>query len=205
MGTDKKRGLKLGVTGGIGSGKTSVCRVFNVLGISVFSADPVAREIMNSDTRVIRRINTLAGRDLYKDGDLDRMKLASLIFKDPDLLSKVNTLVHPLVFENFLKWEREQSSPYTILEAAILYESGASRLVDKVAAVVAPLEERIERVVLRNRFTRDEVLDRIRNQMDDEERVRLSDYVISNSENDMIIPTVLKIHEDLLNLIKRNN
>jgi dephospho-CoA kinase len=205
MRTETKRRLKLGVTGGIGSGKTSVCRVFNVLGISVFSADPVAREIMETDTRVIRRINTLAGKNLYRNGRLDRMELASLIFNDHDLLKKVNTLVHPLVFESYIIWEKEQTSPYTIHEAAILFESGAYRLVDKVVTIVAPVEERIERVIRRNRLTREDVMERIRNQMDDKERTRLSDYVINNSENDMIIPSVLQIHDDIMNLIAREN
>ena len=98
--------LKLGVTGGIGSGKTSVCRVFNVLGIPVFSTDRVAREIMDNDEYIISQINSIAGRDMYSNGFLDRMALASLIFNDNDLLEKVNSLVHPVVFEQFSRWER---------------------------------------------------------------------------------------------------
>ncbi|MCU0462235.1 MAG: dephospho-CoA kinase [Bacteroidales bacterium] len=191
--------MKLGITGGIGSGKTSVCRVFNILGIPVFSADPEAQRIMNSDKSVISGINEIAGKDLYADGTLNRMELASIIFNDPDVLKKVNSLVHPVVFEDFIRWTEEQKSPYVIMEAAILFESGASNLVDRVATVYAPVEERIARVTRRNRLTREQVMDRIRNQMDDEMRMKMSDYVINNSENDMIIPVILKIHEDLLN------
>ncbi|HKK41009.1 MAG TPA: dephospho-CoA kinase, partial [Bacteroidales bacterium] len=190
--------LKLGITGGIGSGKTSVCRVFNILGIPVFSADPVAREIMDNDPGVKRQINIITDRDMYLNGDLDRPELAQLIFNDISLLGRVNSLVHPVVFDYFKKWASEQEAPYIIMEAAILFESGASKLVDKTVSVIAPVEERVARVIRRNRLTRDQVLDRIKNQMDDEERIRLSDYVIYNSENDMIIPAVLKIHNDLM-------
>lgn len=193
--------MKLGITGGIGSGKTSVCRVFNVLGIPVFSADPEAKKIIDNDTNIKRSINKIAGKDLYKEGTIDRMELASMIFNDPELLRKVNHLVHPVVFEHFLKWSDLQGAPYVIMEAAILFESGASSLVDRVATVVAPVEERISRVTRRNKLTREQVLDRIKNQMDDESKIKLSDYVIYNSENDMIIPAILKIHEDILNHI----
>jgi len=190
--------MKLGVTGGIGSGKTSVCRMFNVLGIPVFSADPEAQKIMNEDDRIKKGINKIAGKDVYHGGRLDRMALASLIFNDSESLRKVNALVHPVVFDHFLQWAENQTTPYVIMEAAILFESGASKLVDRVATIVAPLEERISRVTRRNQLTREQVMERIRNQMTDEERIKRSDYVISNSENEMIIPVILQIHEDLL-------
>lgn len=197
--------LKLGVTGGIGSGKTSVCKVFRVLGIPVFSADRVAREIMDSDVEIIRSINSIAGKDMYSNGCLDRMALASVIFNNTTLLEKVNSLVHPAVFEHFARWEKNQTAPYIIMEAAILFESGASKLVDKTATVVAPEEERLSRVTERSKLSRHQVLERIRNQMDDESRIKLSDYVIYNSENDMIIPAILEIHEDILKNLKSVN
>lgn len=190
--------MKLGITGGIGSGKTSVCRVFNTLGIPVFSADPEAKQIMEEDDGIRRRLNSIAGKDLYISGSLDRAELAALIFNNQILLEKVNTLVHPIVLDHFKKWDREQTSPYVIMEAAILFESGASKLVDKIAVVVAPIEERVNRVIHRNRLSREQVIERMRNQMDDETRIKLSDYVVFNSENDMIIPAILKIHEEIL-------
>ncbi len=199
MGLPGRPSMKLGITGGIGSGKTSVCKVFSILGIPVFSADPEAQNIMNSDETVIRGINDIAGRNLYPAGKLDKVQLAELIFKDPGILKKVNMLVHPVVFDYFSRWANQQSAPYVIMEAAILFESGASNLVDRVATVYAPVEERIARVTRRNRLTREQVLDRIRNQMDDETRISMSDYVINNSENEMIIPVILKIHEDIIN------
>ncbi len=190
--------MKLGITGGIGSGKTSVCRVFNVLGIPVFSADPEAKEVMDNDSTIKREINEIAGKNIYPGGQLNRIELASLIFNDKNLLEKVNSLVHPVVFDNFMHWAEKQTAPYVIMEAAILFESGAYNLVDRVATIVAPLEERISRVTQRNELTRDQVMERIKNQMTDKERIKMSDYVINNSENDMIIPVILRINEDLL-------
>jgi dephospho-CoA kinase len=197
--------MKLGITGGIGSGKTSVCRVFNVLGIPVFSADPVAKDIMDNDPVIISKINAIVGKDMYKDGGLDRMELAKLIFNDSNLLEKVNSLVHPVVFDHFRSWELKQDAAYVIMEAAILFESGASNLVDKVASVITPVEERVERVINRNKLSREQVQERMRNQMDDDTRISLSDYVIYNSENDMIIPAILRIHEDIMKLINTVN
>ncbi len=192
------RKMMLGVTGGIGSGKTSVCRVFSVLGIPVFSADPEAKRLMDSDEGIRGEINRITGRDMYPGGTLDRQGLASLIFNDRELLKKVNSAVHPVVMKLFMDWAARQNSPYVIIEVAILFESGAAELVDRILTVTAPMEERIERVMLRNCLTRDQVLERIRVQHDDEFLVSHSDYVIRNSENDMIIPAVLEIHRDIL-------
>jgi dephospho-CoA kinase len=197
--------MRLGITGGIGSGKTSVCRVFNVLGIPVFSADAEARKIMDTDNEIIAKVRTIAGKDVYSSGYLDRMELAAIIFNNKNLLKEINGVVHPVVFENFISWERSVSASYVIMEAAILFESKASELVDRIATVVAPVEERIERVVRRNNLSREQVIDRIKNQMDDEEKIRLSDYVIYNSEHEMIIPSILAIHEEILKLIKTVN
>lgn len=197
-----KAAFKLGVTGGIGSGKTSVCRVFDVLRVPVFSADREAQEIMENDFEVRRSLKTIAGKDLYILGTLDRIKLASIIFNDRAILEKVNFLVHPIVFNRFTKWALIQEVPYVIMEAAILFESGASKYVDRVATVVAPVDQRVKRVIHRSKLSREQVVERIKNQMDDDMRIKLSDYVINNSENDMIIPAILKIHDDILKLTK---
>jgi dephospho-CoA kinase len=196
-----KTSFKLGITGGIGSGKTSVCRVFTVLRIPVFSADREANHVMENESVIQDKLNSITGKDLYSRGSLDRPALASIIFNDKTILEKVNELVHPFVFDNFRKWSAEQTSPYVIMEAAILFESGAADYVDKVATVVAPADERVGRVIRRNKLTREQVMDRMRNQMDDETRISLSDYIINNSENDMIIPAILKIHQEILTYI----
>lgn len=194
------KAFRVGITGGIGSGKTSVCRIFAILGIPVFSADNEARRIMESDTGLRNEINAVAGKDLYENGTLDRPALAAIIFNDRTKLGQVNSLVHPLVYKSFEEWNLMQDSPYTLLEAAILFESGGDRHVDRTISVVAPESERIERVIRRNNLTRQEVIERMRNQIDDARRAELSDYVIGNSENAMILPEVLKIHDDLLSL-----
>lgn len=201
MKAETKSGFKLGITGGIGSGKTSVCRVFEVLHIPVFSADRIASGIMESDTRVIEGINSITGRDLYSEGHLNKMELADLIFNNSDLLKKVNSIVHPVVFEHFRSWVLAQDAPYVIMEAAILFESGASAIVDKILTVAAPVDERIERIIERSKLSREQIEERMRNQMDDETRIEHSDYVIRNGENDMIIPAILKINADILTFI----
>src|SRR5512133_1013192 len=194
---------RLGVTGGIGSGKTTVCKIFRVLGVPVFMADEVARNLMNSDVEIARGINGIAEKDLYSGGELDRRELARLIFNQPDLLRKVNGVVHPAVLRNFEEWTSSMDVPYVIMEAAVLFESNADKTVDRVASVSAPVEERIARVMGRSGMTRIEVLDRINNQLEDEEREEQSYYVINNSDNEMIIPEILKIHDDMLRLAGR--
>jgi dephospho-CoA kinase len=194
---------RLGVTGGIGSGKTTVCRIFRVLGVPVFMADEVARSLMNSDSDIARGINSIAEKDLYTAGELDRRELARMIFNQPDMLRKVNAVVHPAVLRNFEEWTSSQEVPYVIMEAAVLFESNADKIVDRVVSVSAPVEERISRVMGRSGMTRIEVLDRINNQLEDEEREEQSYYVVNNADNEMIIPEILKIHDDMLRLAGR--
>ncbi|MDX9724831.1 MAG: dephospho-CoA kinase [Bacteroidales bacterium] len=205
MSGDTKCHLKLGVTGGIGSGKTTVCKVFSVLGVPVFSADDEARKLQDNDPDLRRKINSLAGKDLFTSGKLDRAALAELIFRDRELLEKVNSVVHPAVFGYFREWVRKQDAPYSIMEAAILFESGASGMMDRILTVVTPLEERIERVVKGNRLTREQITERMMNQIDDETRISKSDYVIFNSESDMIIPAVLGVHKEMLRQYQKHS
>jgi dephospho-CoA kinase len=198
-----RKGLKLGVTGGIGSGKTTVCKVFAILGIPVFSADIEAKRIQDTNRALQIKINSLVGNDLFPDGKLDRAELAKLIFSNKELLEKVNSIVHPAVFKSFREWVKRQDSPYSIMEAAILFESGACRMMDRIVTIVTPMEERIERLVRGNKLTREQITERIINQIDDESRIKRSDFVIFNSENDMIIPAVLGIHEEMLKLYNK--
>jgi dephospho-CoA kinase len=191
---------RLGITGGIGSGKTTVCRIFRVLGVPVFVADVAARQLMNNDPAIRSEINKIAGKDLYEGGELDRRELARLIFNEPDMLQKVNASVHPAVLREFEAWSSVIDAPYVIMEAAILFEARADRLVDRVISISAPVEERISRVMGRSEISREEVLERINNQMEDNEREEQSYYVINNADNEMIIPEILKIHDDMLRL-----
>lgn len=194
---------RLGVTGGIGSGKTTVCRIFKVLGVPVFVADIEARRLMNTDHAIRREINAIAGEDLYTTGELDRKELARIIFNRPELLRQVNASVHPAILRIFDEWAGKSEAPYVIMEAAILFEAKADVLVDRVAAISAPVEERIARVMGRNDLSREEVLERINNQLEDDEREEQSYYVINNADNEMIIPEILKIHDDMLRLAER--
>ncbi|HAX94301.1 MAG TPA: dephospho-CoA kinase [Bacteroidales bacterium] len=205
MKAEKGLSLKLGITGGIGSGKSTVCKVFAVLGIPVFSADDEAKKIQENDRALQDRISKIAGKDLFPSGKLDRAEMARLIFADREMLEKVNSVVHPAVFNSFREWLKKQVSPYSIMEAAILFESGAFRMMDRVATVVTPYEERIGRLVAGNRFTREQIIDRMKNQADDASRLPVSDFVIFNSENDMVIPAVLGIHEEMIKLYKKQN
>ncbi|MDX9928302.1 MAG: dephospho-CoA kinase [Bacteroidales bacterium] len=190
--------MRVGVTGGIGSGKSSVCRMFSTLGIPVFDADLEARKIIDGDQDVLKELSEIAGLDLLASGVLDRRLLASLIFNDPVKLEKVNTLIHPLVFDAFESWCLHCRAPYVILDAAILFESGADRLVDRTITVIAPRNERIERVVARSGLSPAEVEARVRNQYTQEQLMSRSDFIIDNSERKMIIPAVLDIHTRLL-------
>lgn len=197
--------MKVGVTGGIGSGKSSVCRVFNTLGIPVFEADDEARMITESDNRVKQRLNEIAGTDLYLTGSLDRKLLASLIFNSKSMLDDVNTLIHPMVFNAFELWAGHQVAPYVIMEAAILIESGADKLVDQIIVVTAPYEERIDRVISRSGLTIGEIDARMRNQFSQEELTDRADYVIKNGDSDMILPAIIEIHEKLVKRLKTNS
>ncbi len=190
--------FRLGVTGGIGSGKSTVCKTFNVLGVPVFSADDESRIIMDTNTQLRGDLYNLIGEDLYASGELDRTKMASIIFNDSSLLGSVNRLVHPLVFSKYKKWCKKQYSDYVIFEAAILFEAGAEEHVDKILAVIAPLEERIFRVMKRNKMSREQVMERVKNQISDEEMIKRSDFYINNSDNIMIIPKVIEIHNSIL-------
>lgn len=195
--------FRLGVTGGIGSGKSTVCKTFSVLGIPVFSADNEARKIMDTDESLKAKLTEITGEEIYVSGKLDRTKMASIIFNNAGILSKVNELVHPLVLRNFERWCNEQSSAYVIFEVAILFESGAEKHVDRVLAVVAPLEERVQRVVDRNNMSRRQVLERVDKQAGEDELVSRSDYVINNTDDRMILPEILKIHDQILLYINR--
>lgn len=204
MNINQVKGIKLGITGGIGSGKTTVCRVFSVMGIPVFSADEEARKIQDNDHEVREMINSAVGKDLYKSGTLDRPELARLIFSNRELLEKINSIVHPVVFSYFREWVNHQNAPYSVMEAAVLFESGAYRMMDRILTVITPIEERIQRLLKGNKLTREQIDERINNQIDDSTRLEKSDYVIFNSENDMIIPAVLAIHKELVQLYNKS-
>lgn len=185
--------LKIGLTGGIGSGKSTVAKVFETLGIPVYYADDAAKRLMNSNEMLIYKIKQFFGEESYSNGSLNRPYIASLVFSDSNKLSFLNSLIHPITIADSDEWIASQSSPYVIREAALLFESGAEKGLDFTIGVSAPLPLRIQRVMQRDGLTKEEVNLRISRQMDEEEKMRKCDFIISNDEIQLVIPQVLEL------------
>ena len=190
--------IKIGITGGMGSGKSTVAKVFEVLGIPVYYADDAAKKLMNEDAALKEKLIAVFGKEIYQDGILNRTHLSGLVFNNPDKLAQLNSIVHPATIADAESWMRQQHSPYAIKEAAILFESGANKYVDKVIGVYAPIQLRISRVMQRDNITEEAVTARMNRQMEEEKKMSLCDYVITNDEQKLVIPQVLKIHELLI-------
>lgn len=186
--------LKVGITGGIGSGKSTVCQVFKALGIPVFDADVAARHLMEHDADLVSGIKKLFGDDIYVNSKLDRKKLADIVFDDPGLLQQLNALVHPATIRYGEEWMNTQSAPYAIKEAAIFFESGSDKGMDVMVGVSAPLETRISRAMKREHISREKVMSRVARQMDEEEKMAKCDHVIINDGIQALIPQVLELH-----------
>ena len=189
---------RIGITGGIGSGKTYVASVFQSLGIPIFNADIQAKKIMTSSRKLIKLLKEEFGNDIYKDSDLNKEKLASIVFSNSDKLQKLNSLVHPIVKEEFNNWYKKQTSPYVIKEAAILFESNSHIGLDAVICVSAPLDLRMRRLLNRDDYSEKEIKKRIENQISQEEKEKLSDYIIVNDEKELLLPKIIRIHKELL-------
>jgi len=191
--------LKVGITGGIGSGKTTVCKVFETLGVPVYYADMEAKKIQEEDAEVKSAILKEFGKDILNtSGAIDRPKLAAIVFNDKDKLQKLNNIVHPAVANHFNKWLiANKESKYTLQEAAILFESGVYKRVDKIISVIAPLDIRISRTTKRDNISEELVRQRMNNQISDEEKIKRSDFIIYNDEQQLLIPQVIRIHEQL--------
>ena len=191
--------LTVGITGGIGSGKSVVCQVFGTLGIPVFSADAAARYLMENDAALICSISGLLGPDVYKSGKLDRAQVAAIIYGQPEKLQRLNAIVHPATTAYSRKWIIEQRAPYVIKEAAIFFESGTYIDMNVMIGVYAPKELRITRAMKRSAMDRDQVLAIIARQMDEDEKMQRCDFVITNDDTTAVLPQVLNMHEQLLN------
>lgn len=195
--------LKVGITGGIGSGKTTVCQIFATLGIPIYYADVRAKELMISDADLIQQIKKLFGENAYLNGELNRKYIAEKAFHDKNLLQQLNTIVHPAVFQNTLNWfQTHHNKAYTLYEAAIMFESGSYKLMDKMISVFAPLEDRISRTMKRDHISREEVLERVNKQMPEEEKMKRADFVIYNDHSQPLIQQVLTIHQQLISIAK---
>jgi len=192
--------LKIGITGGIGSGKTTACKLFELLGIPVYYSDDASKELLRSNAAVKARVLDVFGNSLLdQQGAVDRKTLAAIVFNDKTELDKLNAIMHPAVALDFEHWIKKQAAPYILKEAAILFESGAYQKVDSVITIAAPLELKIQRTIKRDGLPKEDVLVRIQNQLSDDEKIKRSEFVIYNDDQQLLIPQVLKIHSQLLN------
>ena len=183
----------IGLTGGIGSGKSVVAKVFATLGIPVFNADDEAKRIMQTSIEIKTKLIEQFGTDIYNAHGLDKEKLASIVFNDSFQLQLLNAIVHPVTIQAAKDWAAKQTSPYVIKEAALIFESGAADGLLKVIGVTAPLSLRTHRVMQRDGITKEQVDARMRNQISDTIKMRLCDYVIENNNQQMVLPQVLDI------------
>ena len=193
----------VGLTGGIGSGKSTVAGFFQEMGVPVFIADEVAKALLTDSTEVIKKVTALLGTDAYKDGIPDRKYIAGEVFVHLEKLKKLNKIIHPEVGKKFEEWRKKQKSPYVIKEAAILFESGGAEECDLIITVTAPVETRINRVITRDGVSRESVLARINNQWSDEEKIQLSDFTIVNTDIEETRKQIEDIHGKILNRIRK--
>lgn len=187
--------LRIGLTGGLGSGKSTVARIFEVLGIPVYYADAASRRLMNEDEKLKEAIQNEFGKEVYSQGILNRKFLAQVVFKDEKRLALLNSIVHPATLNDADEWMKLQTSPYIIKEAALIFESGSHQSLDFTIGVKAPLSLRLQRAMKRDSTSLEEAMARMNHQINEEIKLRLCDYIIINDEQQMVIPQVLALHE----------
>jgi dephospho-CoA kinase len=193
--------IKVGITGGIGTGKSLICQIFSMLGVPVYYADLAAKKLTASDPEIRKELILLMGRDIYTGNLINRPEMAQRIFKNPELLKKVEKIIHPRVFEHFKEWCSSYSNqPYIIQESALLFESDAYLIFDRFVTVSAPLELRISRVIKRKGMKMETVRSIIRNQLPEEEKIKRAHYVLINDEKMLLLPQILNLHQILTNI-----
>ncbi|WP_430897312.1 MULTISPECIES: dephospho-CoA kinase [unclassified Paraflavitalea] len=190
--------LRVGLTGGIGSGKSTIAGIFMVMGIPIYDADSRAKKIMNENEALKQSLIEEFGPEVYTPAGLNRSFLAQIVFSNPERLQVLNHLVHPHTIQDAETWMHQQESPYAIKEAALIFESGAQSHLDIVIGVTAPLALRIKRTMHRDKTTREAVMERMSRQINDVIKMRLCDYVIVNDDRSPVIPQVLRIHAELI-------
>jgi dephospho-CoA kinase len=191
--------LKIGLTGGIGSGKTTVAKVFEVLGIPVYYADEAAKELMHTNELLKQQLIFHFGKEtFFEDGQLNRKHLSSIVFNNKEKLELLNSLVHPATIADAQEWFSKQQSPYVIKEAALLFESGTAEGLDYIIGVTAPAALRVKRVMERDGVSPEDVKRRMTNQVDDVIKMKLCDFVLHNNEQELLLPQVLALHNELI-------
>ena len=192
--------LKIGITGGIGSGKTIVCSVFQNLGIPVFNADNQAKSLLNNKD-VIEFYKQEFGNEVFSGFLIDKVKLAKLIFNNAEALHKVNSFIHPLVYKLFDEWcLLQKDKPYVINEAALLFETQGYKRLDFTILVVAPVEIRIKRVMQRDSSGIEDIKARMDKQLNDEQKLKLANYIIENNDRELLLPSILNLHSNFLKM-----
>ncbi len=194
--------LKIGITGGIGSGKTTVCKVFELLGVPVFYADDMAKSIMHTDPILKSAILEAFGEKSYsKKGELNRNYISAIVFNDKQELEKLNSLVHPAVFRAFDNWVLDHvESPYVIKEAALLYESEAYKMCNQSILLLSPIETRISRVKARDGISTEDIQLRMQRQLSDEQKKKFADHILINDERQLLIPQIVHLHQQFLKI-----
>ena len=192
--------MRVGLTGGIGSGKSTVAVFFQELGVPVYNSDSRARELMEENDQLRQAVSRLLGPEAYRESSLNREYIASRVFRDKALLGQLNDLVHPAVRKDFLAWAERQKAPYILQEAAILFENGAYMAFDAMILVTAPEEIRIQRVIERDAVSRESVTERMKNQWKTSQQIPLADFVIENTDLEKTRKQVGRIHRELLQL-----
>jgi dephospho-CoA kinase len=189
---------KIGLTGGIGSGKSTIAEIFKILNVPVYNSDERAKVLMNKNHQLIKEITQIFGTSIYQDGALNRAELGAIVFKNPELLKRLNAVVHPAVGNDFNEWCALQNTHYVIKEAAIIFETGIEKSLDGVIAVTAPETLRMQRVMQRPGMTEALIKDRMKNQFSSVELEKRANWVIKNDETELVIQQVLRIHEELM-------
>jgi dephospho-CoA kinase len=190
--------LQIGLTGGIGVGKTTVAKIFNVLGIPVFNADDEAKKLINSSTDLQQQIIATFGAASYIGNTLNRKYIADIVFNDSYKLELLNAIVHPATIQHYYNWVLQQKSPYVIKEAALMFEAGSATNLKYVIGVVAPKHLRYKRVMQRDNITKEQVDARMKNQIDDQIKTKLCDAVIVNDGQQLVITQVLQLHQQFI-------
>ena len=188
----------VGLTGGIGSGKSTVLKQFEDLGINTYSADKAAKKLINSDEDLIESIKSLFGDNIYDNNILDTIKLSKIVFQDSHKLESLNSIIHPAVAKDFKSFIKTNHGEYIVKEVAIIFETNTEDNYDKIILVRAPIEDRIKRVVLRDNITKDDVIRRVNNQIDDSTIIDKCDYIIDNNNLNELKEKVINIHKDLI-------
>ncbi len=197
--------LKIGLTGGIGSGKTTVSQIFKILGVPVFDADTAAKEAMEHNPVLKEKLINTFGAAVFVEHKLNRKYLADIVFNNAHQLDVLNALVHPITIAAAADWFATQNSPYVIKEAALIFEAGAGVGLDYIIGVFAPTALRIKRVMDRDHLSREDVLSRMNRQIDDQIKMKLCDFVIQNNNQALLTKQVLELHEKFLKLSNRNS